>query len=118
MVYCSNCGKLLPEPVPLYCPYCGKENTVSTTRDSTISNNNIKYVKNNRKDPVIAAILGLIIPGLGHIYLGNYKMAILLFILAVFLSLMSGFLELVIAIASAWTAYDEAKNINELRREC
>ena len=63
------------------------------------------------KNPEFAAVLGFIIPGLGHVYLGNLKMAIFLFIIGA-IGYSGGYWGLPVALISAWAAYDKAKKGN------
>ena len=56
---CGNCGALLAHPTAT-CWRCGAAATAGT------------FVR-SRKSPVVAAVLSALIPGMGQVYLGNYK---------------------------------------------
>ena len=56
---CGNCGAVLPHPAAT-CWRCGVAATAGARRTP-------------RKSPALAAVLAALIPGLGHVYLGNYR---------------------------------------------
>jgi TM2 domain-containing membrane protein YozV len=73
------------------------------------------YVKATRKSPGLAALLGILIVGLGHAYLGMWGKAIGLFIVAIIATLLTGgLLAPVFWIVSCIWAYTSAKEMNRL----
>jgi hypothetical protein len=56
---CGNCGAVLAHPTAT-CWRCGMAATAGT------------FVR-SRKSPAMAAVLSALIPGMGQVYLGNYK---------------------------------------------
>jgi len=94
------------------CPNCG-------IRIVTTPQTNVKVKKN----PRIAAVASVILPGLGQIYTEQTRKAIALIIVAVLLlyvvvayrniaSELADFLYIVIVVYSAYDAYNTAKLIN------
>ena len=81
MVYCTHCGKEQPEPISLRCSFGGKQNLINS-----ISNQSIQIKQQlaefGYKNPVTAAFLGLVVPGLGHVYDGNIGFGICLLLCA------------------------------------
>ncbi len=72
-----------------------------------------------RKNPLVAAILSLIIAGLGHIYLGKFLSGVVLLSLeaitcAIFLyhADLGGFLNITVSIFAAYDAYKLASGMN------
>jgi hypothetical protein len=60
---CGNCGALLSHPTAT-CWRCGMASTGQASAGPWTR---------SRKSPVTAAVLAALIPGMGHVYLGNYK---------------------------------------------
>lgn len=65
------------------------------------------------REPWIAGLLSLLIPGLGQIYNGRVLVGIIWFVVTFFTWL--GFLGWILHIISAWCAYSYAKD-NPLRK--
>jgi TM2 domain-containing membrane protein YozV len=71
------------------------------------------YMQVGRKKPWLAALLGILIVGFGHFYLGMWLKGIGLIVLAVIVSLLTAFLGApVIWIISCVWAYYDAKSYN------
>jgi len=71
------------------------------------------YMHVERKKPWLAALLGILIVGFGHFYLGMWLKGIGLIVLAVIVSLLTAFLGApVIWIISCVWAYYDAKSYN------
>jgi hypothetical protein len=69
--------------------------------------------RDDRKDPREAAILGIFVVGLGHLYLGMWAKGIGLFIVTVFaIVLTSVYVAPFFWIISCFWAYSDAKNYN------
>ena len=115
-MFCPNCGSKIPKSIK-FCPECGSP-TSNTPQVNNTGNNTGNSVVNSDKSPVLAAILSLIIIGLGQIYLGLTKKGILLFVGAI----ISGFLMLIyigwitwllIFAYSIYDAYNSAQKMNQ-----
>jgi TM2 domain-containing membrane protein YozV len=90
--FCSDCGAEISAKAEI-CPKCG------VRQQST------------GKNPIIAVILNLIIAGLGHVYLGRTKRGIVLFLLTVFIALISmGAGWILGVIVCSYDAYQLAQN--------
>ncbi len=113
MVYCNHCGNKQPEPVSVYCPYCGKQNLIISVYEEAV-NLRKQIAEFGFKNPTLAGLLGLIVPGLGHVYLGNVGFAVLLFIFGVIIAYFGGLAALLVSIGSAWMAYDEVTKTNAI----
>jgi len=111
MVYCTHCGKEQLEPISLNCPFCGKQNLVNSISDQIVQIKQ-QLAEYGYKNPGTAAFLGLVIPGLGHVYDGNVGFGILLFVIGVIIAYVGGIAVLIVSIGSAWAAHDEANRIN------
>jgi hypothetical protein len=111
MVYCAHCGKALEEPIPFYCPFCGKQNIAGSVNEE-VKEVRRKIAEYGFKNPNIAALLGLIIPGLGHVYVGNVGFAFILFIFGAIITYVTGIAGLLVSLASAWMAHDEVVKSN------
>ena len=71
------------------------------------------YVKVQPKKPWLAALLGILIVGAGHMYLGKWAKGIALLIVGVILSILTGgILAPFIWIISCIWAYTDAKKFN------
>lgn len=71
-VKCHECGAEISAKAEI-CPKCG-------VRQST---------QVSGKSPIIAAILNLLVVGLGHVYIGHTKRGIVLFVLAIAIAIIS-----------------------------
>jgi predicted nucleic acid-binding Zn-ribbon protein len=81
--FCTKCGAKIPDEQPSACPQCG---TATSTSSSA-------------KNPVRAAALSLVIPGLGQAYNGNFLKGIGIFIVIVVPFLLS---ELIFHFPFGW----------------
>lgn len=100
--YCPECGKELISPNAEICPNCGVR---------------LKAIVINRRSPVIAAILSLLIVGLGQIYNGQFGKGIAYFFIAILCGVSISIL-IGILLAPIWwligiiDAYTSAQRIN------
>ena len=102
--FCKSCGTEIPEGLPGSCPKCGVTPSTSGT-----------------KSPVIAAVLSLIIPGLGQAYNGNALKGIGIFLgIAIFwifsLLMYSEVLFIVIFILWIIGVYDAYRDAGRMNR--
>ncbi|MDD4162164.1 MAG: hypothetical protein PHW87_06755 [Methanothrix sp.] len=97
--FCSECGAAIKIKAET-CPECGAEQLVRTSQRGTTN-----------KNPIIAAILNLIIAGLGHVYIGRAKRGIVLFILTMFVAAISSGLGWILGvIVCSYDVYQLAQN--------
>jgi TM2 domain-containing membrane protein YozV len=66
------------------------------------------YMRVERKKPWLAALLGILVVGFGHFYLGKWLKGIALIIIAIIASVATGFLAAPIfwVISCVWAYYD------------
>jgi TM2 domain-containing membrane protein YozV len=92
--FCSDCGAEISRKAEI-CPKCGVRQMPQTSD----------------KSPVVAAILNLIIVGLGHVYLGRVKRGVALFLLAIIIAILSAGLGWIFGMfVCAYDAYQLAQN--------
>jgi TM2 domain-containing membrane protein YozV len=70
--FCSNCGEQIDTRAEI-CPNCG-----------------VRAMPSSAKNPAVAAILSFFVVGLGQVYNGKYRTAILMFVLAVISAMLWG----------------------------
>ena len=107
--YCTNCGAEIDLKAEI-CPKCGvRQANPGAYRDTSTHNG---Y---NQKNPVLAAVLSLIIVGLGQVYNGQTIKGIIIFVAAVILGLtgIGLILSFVIWIYAMYDAYTIAQRIND-----
>ena len=120
--YCPYCGVQIEEKY-LVCPNCGKQ------QPPIYGMKNIQV--RPQKNPMLAAVLSFMLPGLGQIYLGRVVRGLCYLGLVFILSILPGpglkfdlsLLELmfdapflvsvIISIVSTWDAYRLGKEINQ-----
>lgn len=107
--YCTSCGEPIKRRVEI-CPECGVR--VRRSADAT------------RKDPGIAAVISLIIPGAGQLYNEQFARGAVIFgsyalywmFTFVLMFILIGFLFMLLApffhLFAAWDAYTQAKQLN------
>ncbi|MDO5861593.1 MAG: zinc ribbon domain-containing protein [Thermoplasmata archaeon] len=85
-MYCSGCGKEIPKGAA-FCPECGTRAGEASRSGSVNTDTAVMF---NKKSEGVALILSLIIPGLGQMYIGQFKrgagflvLAILIYVLAI-----------------------------------
>lgn len=108
--FCSNCGTELKGDVK-YCPTCGLSPNEQPNYGQTRS-----LVK-SEKNPLLAAILSFLLPGLGQAYLGLMKKGIILFVLAMIggflMSIAIGYIIYLVAWGYAmYDGYNSAEKLN------
>ena len=105
--FCNECGVEIPKDAK-FCQECGNE----IKESKNIELDSKSKQKPGKKNPVEAALLNIIIAGLGFVYIGEYAKGLLSFIavftVGYFLGLIWGIIALIVVIL--WT-YDEAKKI-------
>ena len=122
---CNNCGQEHPETAR-FCVHCGKSVSVKTansrarsTRGNTMANPRPQSLYTDtpqRKNPTLAAILSLLIVGLGQFYNGDIKKGALMLIGGIILGgATAGALWLAIAIWSAIDAWQVASGQKNIR---
>jgi len=111
MEYCKKCGEIIEEDAVI-CPHCGKENlTEEEKRKAT------EFA--TKKDPFIAAILSVLIPGLGQVYSGSFKRGItiqIFYIISLFIGFVLFFLmfiPIIIILAGVYDAYTGADKVRK-----
>ncbi len=77
MTFCSKCGKVVTEEMNV-CPNCGNVLRIIPTSRVTVGT----------KNPGVAAILSLFIPGLGQIYAGRIGRGLLMLFIVIPLSVL------------------------------
>lgn len=116
-MYCPSCKHQVPDN-SVFCPNCGYTIQSAANVDRTTTQNNYyrNYTPNttsinvNKKSPVLALILSLIIVGLGQFYVGKVGKGFLMLGLAIFFSIFSmGIAWFAVAVWSAVDAYSTAK---------
>ena len=80
---CPNCNKTIHENAN-YCPYCRTKIVKNNTFNKESEQESIDYLM------IIAMILNLIIPGLGHLVMKLYWKGIIIFMLNYILMYLSG----------------------------
>ena len=114
MPYCSNCGNAL-EGNALFCANCGNQSEVKNESfKEKMEYETDKLMKN--KDPFIAAILSVVLPGLGQVYNGDFKKGLIIQICFIFSFIFSGIFFLLLIPLGIWLfgiydAYTEAEKI-------
>lgn len=63
----------------------------------------------NEKNPIISAILSLVIPGLGQVYNGTWKKGVVIFVVACIAYYLFTLLGVVVSLFAIYDAYMEAK---------
>lgn len=112
-MFCPNCGKDIDVGTQ-FCKYCG-ESIGSTYQNNYQGGVQPQYVV-PLKSSGIAAVLALIIPGLGHIYAGNIGRGLLLLILEILCMIVLYFMIITIfvgIIVWIWQIYDAYKVTEE-----
>jgi len=112
---CPNCGAEVPIDAN-FCPKCGvnfTEPKVSQQAQQPIAQAPSPVDRSNRKDPILAAILSFIIPGVGQIYVGATTRGVVYIILAIILYLLFIIPGVIFAIYALYDAYRLAQQYNE-----
>ncbi len=117
----------MPDQESKYCPYCGvqleKRYTVcpSCGKPQPDIDGIVRQQAVQRKNPILAALLSLIITGCGQFYLGKWSRGITYLAFVLMLSiLLDGIITfdemmligVAVSIISAWDAYRIAKDMN------
>ena len=97
--FCSECGAEIKIKAET-CPKCGVGQFVRISQPQPTS-----------KNPIIAAILNLIIAGLGHVYIGRTKRGVVLFLLTMIVAAISSGLGWILGVVvCSYDVYQLAKN--------
>lgn len=115
---CPNCGTELKYGGK-FCPNCGanlESTNVSQTKVENTANAN-QTVVTTKKNPIVAAILSLIFPGIGQLYIGQNNKGGLFIVLAavsiVLMLLLIGFILYVLFwLWAIFDAYSSAQKLN------
>ena len=112
---CPNCGAEIPSDAS-FCPKCGISlaDTTSTQSPSVGTGQPVVQPQVQRKDPILAAILSLILAGLGQIYVGATRRGIIYLIITIVLYVIFFPAGLIFAIYTIYDAYKLAKFYNEM----
>lgn len=84
-MYCPNCGKEIPEGAK-FCPDCGHGAGASGDVSASAA------LMFNKKSEGLALILSLLIPGLGHIYVGQTNRGVMILIGFIVCAILGAFL--------------------------
>ncbi|ARS91868.1 hypothetical protein B1756_14475 [Natrarchaeobaculum aegyptiacum] len=107
--FCSSCGELIKREAEI-CPHCGVRVAGTSSTD--------------RKDPGIAAVISLIVPGGGQVYNEQIVRGAVFFgiyacfwmfvfvTMLIFIGFLFMFLAPVFHLVAAWDAYAQATKIN------
>jgi TM2 domain-containing membrane protein YozV len=113
--FCNYCGERIASRAEI-CPKCGVRQD-STTKISYVGQ--LSSADTGAKNPLLAAILSLLIPGLGQIYNGEWVKGLIFFSISVGVAIVSiltgGILccaGWVIPVFAAYDAYKIAQRIN------
>lgn len=113
--YCFNCGHELNGEFR-FCPNCGYDLENKTSINRRASSDAV--TSSEEKNIIVSIILSVILPGLGHFYLGlSQKGAIFLFayvISAILIMLLIGFL--LVLVVWIWALVDVIQCTNALNR--
>jgi TM2 domain-containing membrane protein YozV len=111
---CLQCGGANP-PGSAFCENCGKQLGPAPTSPSLEQQPQPAATPSlPRKSPMLAAILGILIAGLGDMYVGKWLRGAAIFILAVIAALLTGgLLWLLFIIISAVDGYLQAQRYNQ-----
>jgi TM2 domain-containing membrane protein YozV len=115
--FCENCGDPVSEG-ELFCEKCGAKIDNATPAQSPpgqpqqMTQPSEPPKKVNEKNPVLAAILSLIISGVGQIYNGQWKKGILILVVTIIVALLFGLLSLIVVVYAMYDAYTTAQKIN------
>lgn len=110
MKYCTNCGAQIDEKAEI-CPKCG----VRQADPGVYQETRTQQGGYQQKNPVLAAILSLIIVGLGQIYNGQTVKGIIFFLAAVIIGLtgIGLIISFIIWLYAMYDAYNTAQQIND-----
>ncbi|HED24663.1 MAG TPA: zinc-ribbon domain-containing protein [Firmicutes bacterium] len=103
---CPNCGESIVN-FAVKCPYCRKP----LFDDVSAAEKRVREIHSKegqvRKDPILTALLNLIFPGAGYMYLGFFNKGLLWFVVAVAAWFFTRGLGLVAVYA--WVIYDSSR---------
>ncbi len=112
MKYCPNCGKTLTNQTSNFCDNCGaKINTVNPSQQTGTAQPVAQPVA-EEKNPVLAAVCSLFIPGLGQVYDGKTARGFAIFfgtLIGLFLIILPG---AIVWLFGIYDAYSTAKKMN------
>ena len=114
MAYCKNCENTIEEHLA-FCPHCGKEKVENFTEKTEYDANEFLM----KKDPFIAAILSAFLPGLGHVYNGDFKRGVTIqigYIISLFIGYIVFiliFIPIIIIFVGVYDAYVGADKIRK-----
>ena len=115
--FCVHCGERINYYSEI-CPKCGVRQTVQIHRTSSVTPQKIPS-----KNPALAAILNVLLIGLGHLYLGKFMRGLGLFIISVGILTITTFsagsdamwgMVIVLWLFAGYDGYNQAKRYNIL----
>lgn len=113
MSFCNSCGEQVPENAK-FCQGCGNEIIQTPTNDFKTESENKSEQESKKKSPATAAVINLLIAGLGFVYIEEYAKAIVSFLIVVIAAIFFGFIGGILALLLVilWT-YDETNKYNK-----
>ncbi len=107
--YCTNCGAEIDEKAEI-CPKCG----VRQAEPGAYGKSRTHQGGYQEKNPVLAAILSLVIVGVGQIYNGQIVKGIILLVVTVIFGLtgIGLIISFIIWVFAIYDAYNTAQRIN------
>jgi TM2 domain-containing membrane protein YozV len=120
MAFCENCGKPLGENTT-YCESCGAKAGDADPAIATSTSGNQRTVpvqtdqetaRVQKKNPLIALILSLIITGVGQIYNGQVRKGVILLVVFFIVFIIFWPLALIVWLYGMYDAYTTAGTIN------
>lgn len=119
--YCQNCGAATT-PGDMFCTNCGGTVASSAASPAQPAASPMQspqmqqpqpqqmqgYKRVERKKPWLAALIGILVVGFGHFYLGEWLKGILLIIVTIIISILTAFIAAPIfwIISCLWAYYD------------
>ena len=112
MKYCPNCGKALTNQTSNFCDNCGTKINNVIPPQQTGTAQPIAQPVAEEKNPVLAAVCSLFIPGLGQVYDGKMARGFAIFfgtLIGLFIYILPG---AIVWLFGIYDAYSTAKKMN------
>jgi len=116
IVICPNCGKNTPEGK--FCEQCGASVQTTQTFQQPVAQQPVAQqpsqgTKQDKKNPILALILSLIICGVGQMYNGQLLKGVIMLVVTIIMAIATLWpISLIIVIYSMYDAYTTAQKIN------
>ena len=117
IVICPNCGKNTPEGK--FCEHCGASVQTAQTFQQPVAQQPVytqqpsQGTKQDKKNPILALILSLIICGVGQMYNGQLLKGVIMLVVTIIMAIATLWpISLIIVIYSMYDAYTTAQKIN------